>query len=44
MSRRIEPALLHELDLALFEDRSKSAPPTEQRLLLAMAGRVAASA
>lgn len=35
--RRVEPALLHELDLAFFEDRFEGAAPTEQALLLAMA-------
>jgi hypothetical protein len=41
--QRIEPALLHELDLAFFEDRFEGAPPSEQRVLEAMAreaGRV----
>jgi hypothetical protein len=33
----VEPALLHELDLAFFEDRFESATPTEQRVLEAMA-------
>ncbi|CAN5635412.1 ATP-binding protein [soil metagenome] len=40
---RVEAALLHELDLAFFEDRFEGAPPTEQLLLTAMAragGRV----
>jgi hypothetical protein len=35
--RVVEPALLHELDLAFFEDRFEAAPPTEQRMLEAMA-------
>ncbi len=34
---RVEAALLHELDLAFFEDRFEGAAPTEQALLLAMA-------
>ncbi|HYN50785.1 MAG TPA: AAA family ATPase [Thermoleophilaceae bacterium] len=41
--QRVESALLHELDLAFFEDRFEGAAPTEQVLLLAMArsgGRV----
>ena len=41
--RALEPALLHELDLAFFEDRFEGASPTEQRVLAAMArgrGRV----
>ena len=33
----VEPALLHELDLAFFEDRFEGATPTEQRVLEAMA-------
>jgi hypothetical protein len=33
---RVEDALLHELDLAFFEDRFEGAAPTEQALLLAM--------
>ena len=33
----VEPALLHELDLAFFEDRFEGASPTEQRVLEAMA-------
>jgi len=33
----IEPALLHELDLAFFEDRFEGASPIEQRVLEAMA-------
>jgi hypothetical protein len=33
----VEPALLHELDLAFFEDRFEGASPTEQRILEAMA-------
>ena len=32
----LEPALLHELDLAFFEDRFEGASPTEQRVLEAM--------
>jgi hypothetical protein len=36
--QRVESALLHELDLAFFEDRFETAPPTEQLLLTAMAG------
>ncbi len=35
--RAVEPALLHELDLAFFEDRFEGASPTEQRVLEAMA-------
>jgi len=35
--QRIESALLHELDLAFFEDRFEGAPPTEQTVLEAMA-------
>lgn len=41
--QRVESALLHELDLAFFEDRFEGAAPSEQVLLLAMAragGRV----
>ena len=41
----LEPALLHELDLAFFEDRDEVAGPTGQRVLDAMArhgGRVTA--
>lgn len=41
--QRIEPALLHELDLAFFEDRCEDAPLPEQAVLAAMArepGRV----
>jgi hypothetical protein len=34
---RIESALLHELDLAFFEDRFEGAPPSEQMVLEAMA-------
>jgi hypothetical protein len=34
---RVQDALLHELDLAFFEDRFEGAAPTEQALLLAMA-------
>ncbi len=34
--RALEPALLHELDVAFFEDRFESASPTEQRVLEAM--------
>jgi hypothetical protein len=37
---RIEPALLHELDLAFFEDRFLTASPAEQDLLLRMADRL----
>lgn len=33
----VEPALLHELDLAFFEDRFEGASPTEQRVLESMA-------
>jgi len=36
---RIESALLHELDLAFFEDRFLTASPAEQDVLLRMAGR-----
>jgi hypothetical protein len=36
--QRVESALLHELDLAFFEDRFEGAAPSEQTLLLAMAG------
>jgi len=35
--QRVESALLHELDLAFFEDRFEGAPPSEQRVLEAMA-------
>ena len=35
--RAVEPALLHELDLAFFDDRFEVASPTEQRILEAMA-------
>lgn len=35
--QRIEAALLHELDLAFFEDRFEGAPPSEQVVLAAMA-------
>jgi hypothetical protein len=35
--RAVEPALLHELDLAFFDDRFEGASPTEQRVLQAMA-------
>ena len=41
--RRVEPTLLHELDLAFFDDRFEAATPTEQRVMEAMArqaGRV----
>jgi hypothetical protein len=41
--RAVEPALLHELDLAFFQDRFEGASPAEQRVLEAMArveGRV----
>ena len=34
--RALEPSLLHELDLAFFEDRFEGASPTEQRVLEAM--------
>jgi hypothetical protein len=34
--RAIEPALLHELDLAFFDDRFEGATPTEQLVLEAM--------
>ena len=34
---RVEDALLHELDLAFFEDRFEAAPPSEQQVLEAMA-------
>jgi hypothetical protein len=34
--QRIESALLHELDLAFFEDRFEGAPPAEQQVLEAM--------
>jgi hypothetical protein len=34
---RVEEAMIHELDLAFFEDRFEGAAPTEQALLLAMA-------
>jgi hypothetical protein len=37
---RIESALLHELDLAFFEDRFLTASPAEQDVLLRMAGRL----
>ena len=33
---RVEGAMIHELDLAFFEDRFEGAAPTEQALLLAM--------
>ena len=33
---RVEYAMIHELDLAFFEDRFEGAAPTEQALLLAM--------
>jgi hypothetical protein len=33
----VEEAMIHELDLAFFEDRFEGAAPTEQALLLAMA-------
>jgi hypothetical protein len=33
---RVEEAMIHELDLAFFEDRFEGAAPTEQALLLAM--------
>jgi hypothetical protein len=35
--QRVEAALLHELDLAFFEDRFLSAAPAEQELMLRMA-------
>jgi hypothetical protein len=35
--RAVEPALLHELDLAFCEDRFEGATPTGQRVLEAMA-------
>ncbi len=35
--RAVEPSLLHELDLAFFDDRFEVASPTEQRILKAMA-------
>lgn len=35
--RAVEPSLLHELDLAFFDDRFEVASPTEQRILEAMA-------
>jgi hypothetical protein len=35
--RAVEPALLHQLDLAFFDDRFEVASPTEQRILEAMA-------
>ncbi len=35
--QRVEAALLHELDLAFFEDRFEGAPHTEQMVLEAMA-------
>jgi len=35
--RAVEPGLLHELDLAFFDDRFEGASPTEQRVLQAMA-------
>jgi len=35
--RTVEPALLHELDLAFFDDRFEIASPTEQLILEAMA-------
>jgi hypothetical protein len=35
--RSVEPALLHELDLAFFEDRFEGAAPAEQAVLVAMA-------
>jgi hypothetical protein len=41
--RAIEPGLLHELDLAFFDDRFQVATPAEQAVLIAMArehGRV----
>ena len=35
--RAVEPSLLHELDLAFFEDRFEGAAPAEQAVLAAMA-------
>jgi hypothetical protein len=35
--RSLEPSLLHELDLAFFEDRFEGATPAEQAVLAAMA-------
>jgi hypothetical protein len=35
--RSVEPSLLHELDLAFFDDRFEGASPTEQRVLEVMA-------
>ena len=35
--RSLEPSLLHELDLAFFEDRFEGASPAEQAVLAAMA-------
>ena len=35
--RGVEPSLLHELDLAFFDDRFQVATPAEQSVLLAMA-------
>ncbi|MEX0626130.1 MAG: AAA family ATPase [Chloroflexota bacterium] len=37
--QRVESALLHELDLAFFEDRFLTASSAEQELLVRMAGR-----
>lgn len=37
--RSVEPSLLHELDLAFFEDRFEGASPAEQAILTAMARR-----
>jgi hypothetical protein len=37
--RSLEPSLLHELDLAFFEDRFEGAAPAEQAVLAAMARR-----
>jgi hypothetical protein len=41
--RALEPALLHELDLAFFDDRFEVASPTEQRILEAMAREAGAA-
>jgi hypothetical protein len=35
--RAVEPSLVHELDLAFFDDRFEVASPTEQQILEAMA-------
>ena len=42
--RAVEPALLHELDLAFFDDRFEGATPTEQLILEAMGAMPARSA